>query len=254
MSGKFYHTSPTPANHEPPRTPSRDQIWLMFDRIAGKYDLLNHLLSFGIDFYWRRKLARSLPAAENLVLLDLATGTGDQLISLLTHNKHIKQAVGADPSIQMLAIAEKKIRKRGFNDRIKLETGGADHIKYPDHTFDAITISFGIRNFAELEISLHEIRRVLKPDGRLLILEFSLPRNKKIRTLHLFYLRKILPRIGTCISGNSFAYHYLNETIETFPAGDSFCSILNKTGFNKIRANPLTWGIVTIYQAEKSNG
>jgi demethylmenaquinone methyltransferase/2-methoxy-6-polyprenyl-1,4-benzoquinol methylase len=231
--------------------PSRERIWLMFDRIAARYDLLNHLLSFGFDRHWRKKLARFLPAGENLCLLDLATGTGDQLISILTEHDNIKQAVGSDLSVKMLEIAAKKIAKHGLNSIIKLITAGADKINFPDHTFDVITVSFGIRNFSNLEHSLNEMRRVLKPGGNLLILEFSLPGNKMIQKLYLFYLRKIIPLIGSWISGDEFAYRYLNETIETFPGGEMFCSLLTRAGFNNARITTLTGGIVMIYQGEK---
>ncbi len=231
--------------------PSRDKVWLMFDRIAGKYDLLNHLLSFGLDLHWRKKMSCFLPAGNGLSFLDLATGTGDQLISIMNRTDRILQAVGVDMSAQMLEIAGKKIKKYNWHTKVHLQSGEGGKIDFPDNTFDVVTISFGIRNFSDLQLSLSEIWRVLKPAGRLLILEFSLPQNPVLRRLHLFYLRRILPCIGRTISGDDYAYRYLNETIETFPYGDSFCSLLSKSGFAQVEAKALTGGIVMIYQGEK---
>jgi demethylmenaquinone methyltransferase/2-methoxy-6-polyprenyl-1,4-benzoquinol methylase len=234
-----------------PAGPSRERVWLMFDRIAGKYDLLNHLLSFGFDLYWRKGMSGFLPPGTELALLDLATGTGDQIISVMKRSDRVKQAVAIDMSPQMLAIAGKKISRYRWRSKVKMQTGEGSKLEFPDDTFDVVTISFGIRNFMDLQHSLAEIRRVLKPAGRLLILEFSLPQNLIMRRLHLFYLRKILPVIGRIISGDDYAYRYLNETIETFPYGESFCSILSNSGFSRVKSLPLTCGIVTIYQGEK---
>jgi demethylmenaquinone methyltransferase/2-methoxy-6-polyprenyl-1,4-benzoquinol methylase len=231
--------------------PSREKVWLMFDRIAGKYDLLNHLLSLGFDRQWRKNVIRYLPKVNNLSVLDLATGTGDQLVAILRHHQHIRRAVGMDMAAEMLAIARKKVEKTEFNKITEFKTGDAGNIDFPENSFDSVTISFGIRNFVDLEKSLSEIRRVLKPSGRLLILEFSMPENRMIRRLHLFYLRKILPAIGKLISGDDYAYRYLNQTIETFPYGEAFCSLLRKADFTGARAIPLTFGVVTLYQAEK---
>jgi demethylmenaquinone methyltransferase/2-methoxy-6-polyprenyl-1,4-benzoquinol methylase len=234
-----------------PPAPSREKVWLMFDRIAGKYDLLNHLLSLGFDLQWRKKVNRYLPEGTPLALLDLATGTGDQILSILRQNQNIYRAVGMDMAVKMLAIARKKMEKTKFNKMVEFKTGDAGEIDFPDNSFDSVTISFGIRNFIDLEKTLSGIRRVLKPSGRLLILEFSIPENKIIRWLHLFYLRKILPLIGTLISGDDYAYRYLNQTIETFPYGEAFCSFLRKCDLTRIRSIPLTFGVVTLYQAEK---
>jgi demethylmenaquinone methyltransferase/2-methoxy-6-polyprenyl-1,4-benzoquinol methylase len=237
--------------HKTSSGPSRDKVWLMFDRIAGKYDLLNHLLSFGFDLHWRKKMAGFLPAGNGLSFLDLATGTGDQLISIMNKTDRIFQAVGVDMATQMLEVAKKKIKKYKWCSKVQLKSGEGSKIDFPENTFDVVTISFGIRNFSELQRSLSEIRRVLKPAGRLLILEFSLPQNSVMRRLHLFYLRWVLPFIGRTISGDDYAYRYLNETIETFPYGASFCSLLSKSGFTQVEARALTGGIVTIYQGEK---
>jgi demethylmenaquinone methyltransferase/2-methoxy-6-polyprenyl-1,4-benzoquinol methylase len=231
--------------------PSRERIWLMFDRIAGRYDLLNHLLSFGFDLYWRKKMTCYLPVAKELTLLDLATGTGDQLIAIMNNSDCVQQVIGVDMSEQMLQIAGEKVAKYSWCSRVKLISGAADKINFPDNTFDIITISFGIRNFIDLQLWLTELRRVLKPAGVLLILEFSLPRNLIMRRLHLFYLRRVLPLAGKIISGDDYAYRYLNETIETFPSGELFCSALTQGGFKQVMARPLTCGIVTIYRGEK---
>jgi len=248
MENKSHHHN---QHLDSPPAPSREKVWLMFNRIAGKYDLLNHLFSLGFDLHWRKKVNRYLPVGTNLSLLDLATGTGDQLLSILRRNQKIGRAVGMDMAVDMLAIARKKVERTKLDKNVEFVTGDAGKINFPENTFDAVTISFGIRNFINLENSLSEIRRVLKPSGRLLILEFSIPENKLVRWLHLFYLRKILPVIGSWISGDKYAYRYLNQTIETFPYGEAFCSLLTRCDFTDVRAMPMTFGVVTLYQAEK---
>lgn len=223
----------------------------MFDRIAPRYDVLNRLLSFRRDVAWRRSMARFLPEREGLDLLDLATGTGDQLLSLLDHSKRIKRVTGVDMAERMLDIGRDKIKARGLQDRVQMRTGDATAIPAADANFDVVTISFGIRNVVDTSRGLAEIYRVLRPGGRALVLEFSTPENPLFRPIYLLYLRHILPLVGGILSGDIKAYKYLNRTIETFPSGDAFCALMRQAGFQATRANPLSLGIATIYQGDK---
>ena len=231
--------------------PSRIDVWKMFDRVAWRYDLLNRLLSMGIDCVWRKKMASFLPSGDDLVVLDLATGTADQLLFLFQQSTRLQSGIGMDLAQRMLDIGRKKVAKRGLSEDIVLKTGDAMNIPAEENQFDAVTISFGIRNMAHVDKALREMHRVLKPGGRVLILEFSLPSNPFIRRLYLFYLRHILPWIGETVSGDSKAYRYLNETIETFPHGEAFCDLLKDTGFAAPEAHALTFGIAAIYKGDK---
>jgi demethylmenaquinone methyltransferase/2-methoxy-6-polyprenyl-1,4-benzoquinol methylase len=223
----------------------------MFDRIAPRYDLLNRLLSFRQDVRWRNKVTEFLRPDSGQHILDLATGTGDQLLALFSKNTRVQTAVGIDMAEKMLEKGREKIQAKNLSDRITLRLGDATAIPCENHQFDAVTLSFGIRNIPNVGQALKEIYRVLKPQGRALILEFSLPENPMIRPLYLFYLRHLLPKIGLRISGDPQAYRYLNQTIETFPYGPAFCNILSKAGFVSVERHPLTLGVATIYQGDK---
>ncbi len=223
----------------------------MFDRIAHRYDLLNRLLSMRQDVAWRKKLTRYLPDYQPLWLLDLATGTGDVAITLLRHSSRVNRALGIDMSEKMLEEGRAKLEKLQLTESIRLQTGDATALEMDDNTFDVTTIAFGIRNVMDPSVSLKEMIRVLKPGGRSLILEFSLPENALMRKLYLFYFRHVLPRIGALISGDSYAYNYLNQTVETFPYGRAFCRLMEEAGFRNVIAHPLTFGIATIYQGDK---
>jgi len=207
-----------------PDPPSRRDIWKMFDRIAARYDLLNHLLSADIDKRWRRRLATMLPGGGNLSVLDLATGTGDQLLTLAADGR-VTNGIGIDLAEQMLAVGREKIRRLNLDRQLSLQHGDAENIPFNTNRFDAATIAFGIRNMTDVRRTLIEMHRVLKPGGRALILEFSLPRNT--------------------------AYRYLNETIETFPHGTAFCELMTKAGFSSVKHTPLTMGVATIYCGDK---
>lgn len=233
------------ANH------SRDEIWKMFDEISPTYDLLNHLLSFGIDVYWRRKLVKYLPKSKDIKLLDLATGTGDQLITIIKKAKQVKSALGIDMSEEMIRHGTRKIIDKSYAHQVTFMTGDATDIALKDESVDCVTMSFGIRNVVDVEKCLKECHRVLSPSGKVLILEFSTPSNKLLKSLHFFYLRHILPFIGGVISKKMGAYRYLNKTIETFPSGSLFCELLQKAGFIRIKAIPLTFGVATLYIGEK---
>lgn len=231
----------------------KSESWKMFNDISPRYDLLNHLLSFGLDIAWRKRLAQLLPAGTNLRILDLATGTADVLLSIFKNSKKIKAGYGIDLADKMLAIGREKIAHKNLGDVIKLQTADANQIPFANNDMDCITMAFGIRNVQEPKKVLKEMHRVLNPTGRALILEFSLPPNKLLRGLHLFYLRQIVPAIGAIFSGHYQAYKYLNQTIETFPYGEDFCRLMKEAGFINTKANPLLWGVATIYQGDKEN-
>lgn len=234
----------------PVTEPSRREVWKMFDRIAPRYDLLNRMLSFRQDVAWRKRMARHMPEGASLRLLDVATGTADQIFSLMRHEPRIQTAVGVDMSEGMLEVGRDKIRQRGLTDHITLRTGDATSIPEASGVYDAVTISFGIRNVTDVVQALGEMRRVLRPGGRVLVLEFSLPGWRPFRALYLFYLRHILPILGGWLSGDREAYRYLNVTVETFPYGRDFCALMTKAGLVKVVHHPLTFGIATIYQGD----
>lgn len=223
----------------------------MFDRIAPRYDLLNRLLSAGTDVGWRRRMARHVPSGENLRLLDLATGTGDQVFALLQSCPRITSAVGLDRSVGMLDVGRGKVVKRNLSAKVELREGDATSIPEGDAQYDVATISFGIRNVTSVPVALRDMLRVLRPGGRLLVLEFSLPRVAWFRALYLLYLRRILPVLGGWISGDAMAYRYLNETIETFPHGEAFLDLMREAGFVAVKADPLSFGIASIYIGER---
>ncbi|NGX50278.1 MAG: Demethylmenaquinone methyltransferase [Chlamydiae bacterium] len=223
----------------------------MFDEISPTYDFINHLLSFGADIYWRRKMIEHLPKSQDIRLLDLATGTGDQLITIVKRAKQVKTALGIDLSLEMIRCGQKKIIDKPFTHRITLMEGDATDISLEKESVECVTISFGIRNMTKMQQCLDECHRVLTPCGKLLILEFSLPKNRIMKGLHLFYLRHVLPYVAGWISRKQHAYRYLNETVETFPYGEEFCKCLTKAGFFRVKAHPLTFGVVTLYSAEK---
>ncbi|MGD0784936.1 MAG: bifunctional demethylmenaquinone methyltransferase/2-methoxy-6-polyprenyl-1,4-benzoquinol methylase UbiE [Sedimentisphaerales bacterium] len=231
--------------------PSRIDIYKLFDRIASRYDLFNRISSFGLDVSWRRKLAASLKGKKQLKVLDLATGTGDLLLSMFDAGCDISSAVGIDTSSQMLAIAAKKLAQRGLTDKVSLKQADATNLTAFDNQFDVVTCAFGIRNFTDTDAGLKQMYKCLKPAGRLLILEFSLPKNIIVKMFYLFYLRCIIPVIGKIITGDFAAYLYLSKTIQTYPSGVDFCRLIQSAGFSDTQAVPLTFGTVTLYSASK---
>jgi demethylmenaquinone methyltransferase/2-methoxy-6-polyprenyl-1,4-benzoquinol methylase len=227
----------------------KEQVAEMFDNIAHKYDFLNHILSMGIDILWRKKAIRLLKPYQPKQLLDIATGTGDFALEALALNPD--KIIGADISRDMLAVGVEKIKKKGFQDKISFQYGDSENLPFETDTFDAITVSFGVRNFEDLEKGLSDMRRVLKPKGAVAIIEFSKPQQFPIKQLYGFYFKNILPGIGKLISKDARAYTYLPESVDAFPYGDAFVKILDKVGYTNIKAYPLTFGIASIYLAEK---
>jgi demethylmenaquinone methyltransferase / 2-methoxy-6-polyprenyl-1,4-benzoquinol methylase len=224
----------------------------MFDRIAPTYDLLNRLLSLGRDQFWRRRAARLLDDRQALHVADLATGTGDLLIALLEHRPDVVRAVGVDVSERMLDVFREKLRRGGFADRVELVVGDASATPFPDGAFDAVTMAFGIRNTSDADATLREIRRILRPGGTALVLEFSLPGNRIVRRVYLRYLRLVVPLIGTLVSRDRYAYRYLNESIESFCRGDGLPELMTQMGFQDVFAIPLTFGVASIYRGTKA--
>jgi demethylmenaquinone methyltransferase/2-methoxy-6-polyprenyl-1,4-benzoquinol methylase len=226
------------------------QVEAMFDSIAYRYDFLNHFLSMGIDKSWRKKAIKILSYRNFDSLLDVATGTGDLAIEA----SKIAQAkiVGIDISEKMLAIGREKIQKKGLANRIKLELGDSENLKFDDNCFDAITVAFGVRNFENLQIGLSEMYRVLKPGGIAVILEFSKPKSFPFKQVYHLYFRFILPVIGRAISKDRSAYNYLPESVKNFPDGENFINIFKEVGFNKCNAKELSFGIASIYIGEKN--
>ena len=231
------------------KIPSMDKnpetVSKMFDRISPSYDRVNRILSFGLDMRWRRKLAQHLPN-EPFKLLDLATGTGDQIFALLKNNPPLIQAIGLDFSEKMLEIARVKCSDR----RISFIHGDAQQLPFANQTFDVATFSFGIRNVANPLSALSEIARVLKPKGRCLILEFSLPKRKLFCKPYVWYLRTLLPRLGGWISKDVAAYRYLNQTIEAFASGEEFLTWMRNSGFKTAKSVPILFGSVSLYVGE----
>jgi len=230
---------------------SKTEAWKMFDKISSTYDRVNTVLSFGFHKLWRKNVAHFLPKKQKLSLLDCATGTADQLIALMDRVPEISRAVGIDLSQEMLLKGKEKVKKKPYVAKVSLQHASATDLPFASSSFDCVTLSFGIRNIPDSMRCLEELYRVLKPGGHALILEFSFPKNKTLKALHLWYLRHLLPRIGGLLSKDKNAYRYLNETIETFPYGNAFCALLQEAGFRKVHAHPWTLGVVTLYVGEK---
>jgi demethylmenaquinone methyltransferase / 2-methoxy-6-polyprenyl-1,4-benzoquinol methylase len=221
----------------------------LFNRIAPHYDFLNHFLSFGFDIRWRRKAVRLLREYEPRTILDIATGTAD--LALAACAPPAEKIFGVDLSPGMLELARKKIKRSGLERSIILEEGSAEQLRFPDDSFDAVMVAFGIRNFSDLHKGLQEMFRVLRPGGAVMILEFSRPRRAPFRQIYSFYFTRILPRLGGLISRSPEAYQYLPSTVLAFPDGDQFIKILMAIGFVGAFQLPVTFGIATIYIAEK---
>ena len=215
----------------------------MFGSIAARYDLTNHLLSCGIDFYWRKRATEIVASWQPNKIVDLASGTGDLALAL---QKRLPEAevVGVDFLPEMLALAKRKgVRQTVVADAMKLP--------FADTAFDCVTVAFGLRNMENWGKALGEMLRVLKANGRLLVLEFSLPTIPILRTVYRFYLHRCLPVLGSFLTRKKSAYHYLGDSIEDFPGGTAMCQLMAASGFHNASAQPLSGGIVTIYTAEK---
>jgi demethylmenaquinone methyltransferase/2-methoxy-6-polyprenyl-1,4-benzoquinol methylase len=233
-----------------PSESKKRQVSQMFNRIAPYYDFLNRFLSLGIDTLWRKKAIQLLGDESPKTILDVATGTADVAIEAARQLKPEK-IIGIDISNEMLDIGRTKISKRGMDTIISLEEGDSENLPFQDNTFDAITVAFGVRNFENLEKGLKEMFRVMKPGGKVIILEFSQPRAFPFKQLYNFYFRNILPLIGKITSKDPKAYRYLYESVQAFPDGERFTSILEKIGYKSNQCIPLTLGVCSIYTGIK---
>lgn len=227
----------------------KEQVATMFDTISGHYDGLNRVISFGIDIKWRNKVVKLVTKTKPQRILDVATGTGDLAINLVRTGA--SEIIGLDISSGMLEVGKEKIQNKKLNNTIKMVLGDGEKIEYSDGHFDAITVSFGVRNFENLEQGLSEIYRVLKPGGIFAVLETSIPTKTPFKQGYHFYTRKILPLIGKLFSKDKVAYAYLSESAASFPYGVAFNNILHKIGFKNITDRPQTFGVATIYTASK---
>lgn len=229
----------------------KEQVEQMFDNIAPTYDKLNHIMSLNIDRMWRRRVVRIIRRAEAERILDVATGTGDLAIAMA---KRCKQAhiLGVDLSEEMLAVARAKIAKQCLGERIAVEKGDAEQLRMvADSSVDAVTVAFGVRNFENLARGLEEMCRVVREGGKVVILEFSTPRNSLVRWVYHQYSDRLIPRIGGIISKDKEAYTYLPESVKEFPEPEKFIEMLHKAGFKTVRRRQQSFGIAQIYIATK---
>ena len=230
----------------------KEQVAGMFNDIAPRYDFLNRFLSLGIDVIWRRKAISILKKDDPKIILDVATGTADMAImaSKILKPEKIK---GIDISREMLDLGRKKVQNAGLSALIDLEQGDSETINFADHSFDAIMVAFGVRNFENLEKGLTEMLRVLKPGGQLIILEFSNPKNNYIRKLYNLYMGTIAPQVARWFCKNKEAYSYLNKSAKAFPERQQLLNIMNQMGYSGTSFKPLSLGICCIYQGRKQN-
>jgi len=226
----------------------KDQVKHMFNMIASKYDVLNHTLSLGMDYVWRKKAIKKI-LNNPKEILDIATGTADFAISAAKHTQ--ANITGIDISDQMIYVGNKKIQQKKLNNRIKLSIEDSENLPFLDNSYDAITAGFGVRNFENLEKGLSEIHRVVKKNGYVVILEPSTPKAFPLKQIFSIYFQKVLPFIGSLVSKDKSAYSYLPNSVKSFPDGDDFLKILNKQGFSKTNYYPLSFGIVSMYVAIK---
>ena len=226
----------------------KKQVANMFDNIAESYDFLNHSLSFGLDYYWRRKAVKHL-VNNPKTILDVATGTADFAVAASNlKNVHI---TGIDISENMLEIGRQKVRRKNLEKQIRFQIADSENLPFTDNSFDAITAGFGVRNFENLQLGLSEMYRVLNTDGIMVILEPSEPKAFPLKQVYRTYFHYILPFFGKLISKDNRAYKYLPESVDAFPKQEKFTEILKSVGFSKVQLQPLTFGIVTLYIAIK---
>ncbi|MBE8722444.1 bifunctional demethylmenaquinone methyltransferase/2-methoxy-6-polyprenyl-1,4-benzoquinol methylase UbiE [Sphingobacterium pedocola] len=228
----------------------KEQVADMFNNISKTYDLLNRVMTMGIDTIWRKKAIRSLKNIQPQLILDVATGTGDFAIESI-RILNPKKIIGVDISQGMLEVAAEKIKKKGLQDQFEVQLGDSEKLQFDDNTFDAVTVAFGVRNFENLEQGLADIYRVLRPGGKAVVLELSNPTAFPVKQLYHFYFHKLTPALGKLISKDASAYSYLPESVARFPDGERFAKITSKVGFKETIVRPQTFGFCTIYEATK---
>lgn len=227
----------------------KEQVRKMFNNISDRYDFLNHFLSLGIDRNWRKKSVKLLMNDKPKKILDVATGTGDFALASLRLNP--ESVVGIDISENMLEVGNKKIKSKGLENIVSLRLGDSENLKFEDNSFDAITVGFGVRNFENLKKGLDEMYRVLKDNGKLVVLEFSKPDTFPVKQIYSLYFTKILPAIGSLLSKDKRAYSYLHESVDAFPEGKDFIKILSDCGYKNLNQYKLLNGIASIYVGKK---
>lgn len=247
-------SNPLPHDHIIPFKDSekskKEQVADMFDIIAGRYDMMNRFLSARTDVGWRKKAIRLLKKEKPALILDVATGTADMAL-LAARMLKPERIIGIDISEGMLEFGRKKIEKEGLEQIIRLQTGDSEAINQPSNSFDAVMVAFGVRNFQNLEKGLAEILRVLKPGGKLVILEFSKPRRKAVKSIYNLYMKIVAPQVARWFKQNKEAYQYLNASANAFPDRHLFTDILKKTGYTDTGLKPLSLGICCIYTGRK---
>ena len=230
----------------------KEEVRNMFNSIARKYDFLNHFLSFGIDFYWRRRVLQRVKKIKPKSVIDIATGTGD--LAILIAKAKPEKIVGIDISASMLQKGKEKVMDKKLGHLIDLQLGDSENLKFDDNSFDLAMVAYGVRNFEDLDKGLMEILRILKPGGALIILEFSNPRRFPMKQLYKFYSFHILPFIGRLVSNDASAYTYLPKSVAHFPAFEEMTKIMVECGYVNADYSSLTGGISTIYQGYKKSG
>ena len=231
--------------------PQKEKIQEMFDSVAPSYDRLNHIMSLGVDRIWRRKALREIVDGSQQRILDVACGTGDSTIAIAKAAGSGTRVTGIDISEGMMSLVMRKASHEGVHDRIKLLKADAEALPFPDGSFQRVTCAFGIRNFEHKDIALQEFLRVLAPGGKAVILELSLPDNKRLRKLYDLYFMHILPFVGGLISGNKAAYKYLPASVHAFPAPPVFCEMMRTAGFSSVRFRTFTLGLCRLYIGER---
>lgn len=231
--------------------PKKEKVQQMFDNIAPTYDRLNHLMSMNVDKLWRRHALKEIVDGTPQRILDVACGTGDSTISIARAAAEGTTVTGADISEGMMALVMEKAEKAGVGDRIDLQVADGENLPYGEGTFDRVTCAFGIRNFEHKEKALQEFLRVLRPGGRAVILELSVPQNKVVRWVYDLYFLHILPWVGGSISGDKAAYKYLPASVHNFPAPKDFCEMMEAAGFRSVRCKTFTLGLCRMYVGER---
>lgn len=227
----------------------KEEVAEMFNNISKKYDFLNHFLSLGIDRIWRRKAIKKLKAINPERMLDIATGTGDFAIAALKLNP--KEVIGVDISPGMLEVGKEKMKKKGYDKIIQMQLGDSENLPFDSDYFDALTVGFGVRNYENLEKGLTDMLRVLRPEGKAIILEFSKPKKFPIKQLFGFYSKHLIPFFGKLISKDKRAYAYLPESVAAFPEGEDFKQIMRSIGYKNVESQLVSGGIATIYSGTK---
>ncbi len=248
MKDSLQHNQPVSPYHIEGKS-KKEEVEIMFDNISGKYDLLNRILSLGIDKRWRKKAMKILAEQKPDAILDVATGTADFAISSTSLNPG--SVTGIDISAKMLDVGREKIQKAGLSELITLQKADSESIPFEDNKFDAVTVAFGVRNFENLDKGLSEMRRVLAPGGMVMVLEFSKPTKFPFKNIYWLYFDHILPLVGKLVSKDRSAYSYLPESVRQFPDGEAFLQKMQDAGFSDCKQKALTFGIASIYTGIK---